>query len=106
VNGVDPSADPERLATADPTLSPRPDHVLDATGLSCATLTPEIRSEVMALEPGQILEILTDDPSAPEALASWTRLTGNELVGGEPAGDIRSRFFIRRGAALTPDAKR
>jgi TusA-related sulfurtransferase len=58
----------------------------------------------MALDPGQILEILTDDPSAPEALASWTRLTGHELVGADPGGAQGTRFFVRRGTspALKP----
>jgi TusA-related sulfurtransferase len=69
---------------------------LDATGLSCATLTPTVRSAVLGLDFGAVLEIVTDDPEAEESLRSWTRLTGNELVAAEAGpGSIR-RFGIRR----------
>ena len=56
---------------------------LDATGLSCATLTPTISATVRGLDLGAVLEIVTDDPEAEEGLRSWTRLTGNELVAAE-----------------------
>ncbi len=55
---------------------------LDATGLSCATLTPTISATVRGLDFGAVLEIVTDDPEAEEGLRSWTRLTGNELRRG------------------------
>jgi TusA-related sulfurtransferase/ketosteroid isomerase-like protein len=69
---------------------------LDGIGLSCATLTPTIRSAVNELDFGAVLEILTDDPTAEEGLRSWTRLTGNELVAAEPGPGTARRFAIRR----------
>lgn len=69
---------------------------LDATGLSCATLTPTIRSAVLGLDVGAVLEIITDDPEAEEGLRSWTRLTGNELVAAEAGPGSARRFGIRR----------
>ena len=69
---------------------------LDATGLSCATLTPTIRSAVLELDFGAVLEIITDDPEAEEGLRSWTRLTGNELVAAEAGPGSARRFGIRR----------
>ncbi len=86
--------------------------VLDATGLSCATLTPTIRAAVVALDPGAVLEIVTDDPDAAEGLRSWTRLTGHELIDPETEADVEAgseatrRFHIRRspqGAAPTQE---
>ncbi len=74
----------------------RPAARLDATGLSCATLTPTIRSAVLGLDFGAVLEILTDDPDAEEGLRSWTRLTGNELVAAEAGPGSARRFEIRR----------
>ena len=56
---------------------------LDATGLTCATLTPAISATVRGLDFGAVLEIVTDDPQAEEGLRSWTRLTGNQLVAAE-----------------------
>jgi TusA-related sulfurtransferase len=69
---------------------------LDATGLSCATLTPTIRSAVRELDFGAVLDIITDDPDAEEGLRSWTRLTGNELVVAEAGPGSAGRFAIRR----------
>jgi TusA-related sulfurtransferase/ketosteroid isomerase-like protein len=69
---------------------------LDAAGLSCATLTPTIRSAIRDLDFGAVLEILTDDPDAEEGLRSWTRLTGNELVAAAAGPGSARRFAIRR----------
>jgi TusA-related sulfurtransferase len=69
---------------------------LDATGLSCATLTPTISATVRGLDFGAVLEIVTDDPEAEEGLRSWTRLTGNELVAAEVGPGSARRFDIRR----------
>jgi TusA-related sulfurtransferase len=73
-----------------------PAALLDATGLSCATLTPTVRSAVLELDVGAVLEIVTDDPEAEEGLRSWTRLTGNELVVTEVGLGPARRFGIRR----------
>ncbi|MGZ6295040.1 MAG: sulfurtransferase TusA family protein [Candidatus Limnocylindrales bacterium] len=86
-----------------PTSSPQPrvDARLDATGKSCATLTPEVRAAVRLLEPGQVLEIVADDPTAEEGLRAWTRLTGNELVAMPTVPDTTGYFYLRRGAGST-----
>ena len=78
-----------------PDEEPRADAVFDAMGQGCATLTPLIRLRLRELENGQVLEVRSDDPSAPEAMAAWCRLTGNTLIGA--LGDAACRrFFIRR----------
>ena len=74
----------------------RPAALLDATGLSCATLTPTISATVRGLDLGAVLEIVTDDPDAEEGLRSWTRLTGNELVAAEAGPGSARRFHVRR----------
>ncbi len=75
------------------------DAQFDALGASCATLTPRIRDAVQRLEPGQVLEIVTDDPTAGDGLTAWTRMTGNELIDMTVASDGSDHFFVRRGAA-------
>jgi TusA-related sulfurtransferase len=82
-------------------VPPHADAHLDGIGLSCATLTPSIRAAVMAIEPGQVLEITTDDPTAQEGLQSWTRLTGHELLARMPSSDDSDRFYVRRSAEPT-----
>jgi len=68
---------------------------LDARGEGCATLTPRIATTMRGLRAGQVLAVLTDDPSAPDGLAAWSRLTGHEIMArsAEPGG---TNFFIRR----------
>lgn len=78
----------------------RADSELDGIGLSCATLTPAINARVLALHPGELLEIVTDDPSAEDGLGAWARLTGHELVGHEPGAAGASRFYVRRSATI------
>lgn len=69
---------------------------LDATGLSCATLTPRISAIVRGLDHGAVLEIVTDDPEAEQGLRSWARLTGNELGTAEAGPGPERTFSIRR----------
>jgi len=66
--------------------SPAPDAVLDLAhspttqGASCAVLTPAIRAKLREMEAGQVLEVVVDDPTARDDLASWCRLSGHELL--------------------------
>ncbi len=90
--GSEAPADLDRAGAA----ALRPAASLDATGLSCATLTPTIAATVRGLEFGALLEIVTDDPEAEEGLRSWTRLTGNELVSAGTGPGSALRFAIRR----------
>ncbi|MEA2520428.1 MAG: hypothetical protein QOI81_74 [Actinomycetota bacterium] len=54
------------------------------------------------VEPGQILELTSTNPSLEHALPAWCRGTGHELVAREAADDgTRAVFHIRRGAAAT-----
>ena len=78
-----------------------PPAVLDATGTSCSSFTPAIRSALLALDPGGVLQILSDDPAAEADLGAWTRLTGHELVGSEAGPGASRRFTVRRSAAVT-----
>ena len=74
----------------------KPGGRLDATGLSCATLTPTISATVRGLAVGAVLEIVTDDPGAEEGLRSWARLTGNELLAAEAGPGSAWTFSVRR----------
>ncbi len=70
--------------------------VLDGSGESCATFTPVVAAQMRGLEPGAVLEVISDDETAPEALASWARLSGNELLETRAEGGGRRRFVLRR----------
>ena len=45
---------------------------------------------------GQVLEVVSDDPTARSGLASWSRLTGNPIVAMIDDGPGRTRYYIRR----------
>ncbi len=104
-SGFRPEPAPEDLgrtvpAPGEPAVSGEPvagvpAHSIDALGDGCATLTPRIAAELRAMQPGEMLSVLTDDPSAPDGIAAWSRLTGHQLVATttEATG---TRFILRR----------
>jgi tRNA 2-thiouridine synthesizing protein A len=65
-------------------------------GTTCAILTPAIRAKLREMAPGQVLEVRVADPSARDDLASWCRLSGNELLAAreEPPGVLRA--YVRK----------
>jgi radical SAM protein with 4Fe4S-binding SPASM domain len=71
----------------------------DAIGHSCVELLLPMAKMVRALEPGQVLKIVTDDVAAREDLGSWCRMTGNELM-DRVKGDGFDSYYIRRGGAM------
>ena len=75
---------------------PAPDVRMDLVGEDCATLTPLIAARVRQLNSGEVIEVVSDDPTARTGLASWSRLTGNPLVAVVDDGPGRTRYFIRR----------
>ena len=75
---------------------PPPDVRMDLVGEDCATLTPLIAARVRQLNSGEVIEVVSDDPTARTGLASWSRLTGNPLVAVVDDGPGRTRYFIRR----------
>jgi 5-methyltetrahydropteroyltriglutamate--homocysteine methyltransferase len=56
-----------------------------------------IRRHIDPLEPGQLLEIRSTEPSVEDDLPAWCRLTGNELVSRTRVGTVRS-YLVRKGA--------
>ena len=71
------------------------DLVVDLGQAGCGDLTPLIRGRMRELRSGQVLEVISEEPAAHEAIPAWSRLTGNELLG--TAQELsRARFFIRK----------
>lgn len=76
--------------------APPADVRMDLVGQDCATLTPIIASRMRELTSGQVLEVVSDDPTARSGLASWSRLTGNPIVAILDDGPGRTRYYLRR----------
>ena len=70
----------------------------ELAGSTCAVLTPAVRARLRELDPGQVLEVRVDDPSAVDDMAAWTRLAGHELVQTVWEGEM-IRFFVRKRKA-------
>ena len=68
---------------------------LDAAGEACGTVTPVIRKALSALQPGEVLEVLTHDPATRVGVPAWCRLTGHQLVDSRN-DEQRTRFWIRK----------
>jgi TusA-related sulfurtransferase len=83
-------SEPNRGRSEEPVI------VLDGVGESCATFTPTVAARMKEMAPGDRLEVVSDDASAPDALSSWARLTGNDLVEAREEEDGRYRFVLMR----------
>ncbi len=77
-------------------VSPQAQSVLDATGATCATLTPLVKARIRELTSGDILEVRSDDPAAREGMPAWSRLTGNELLAVVVDDPDHTRFYLRK----------
>ena len=89
------AAEPEDPLVDAPS-APTADVRMDLVGQACATLTPIIAARMRQLPSGQVLEIISDDPTARSGLASWSRLTGNPIVAIVEDGPGRTRYYLRR----------
>jgi len=69
---------------------------MDLVGQACATLTPMIAVQMRQLLSGQVLEVISDDPTARSGLAAWSRLTGNPIVAIVEDASGQSRYYLRR----------
>ncbi|HET9825220.1 MAG TPA: sulfurtransferase TusA family protein, partial [Chitinophagaceae bacterium] len=72
------------------------DSQLFVPGLACASLTPAIKQAIQALQPGQILEVISDDFASREGVPSWCRLTGNKLLSEIDESDEKNIFYIQK----------
>jgi TusA-related sulfurtransferase len=55
----------------------------------------KVREAMIPLTPGQVLEMLSDDPSSEVDMKSWTTRTGHELLAIERDGTV-FRFLVRK----------
>ena len=74
---------------------PVADLKLDCVGLFCPMPVLKTREAMRRLEPGQILEMMSDDPASEADVRSWTTRTGNDLMEIDRNG-ATFRFLIRK----------
>jgi tRNA 2-thiouridine synthesizing protein A len=71
------------------------DALLYGEDASCANLTPLIKARLRQLESGQVLEVVTDEPTAETDITAWCGLTGHALLAVREEAGTR-RFTIRK----------
>lgn len=73
-----------------------PNKTLDCIGLYCPEPLFQTREQIDTLEPGEILEVLADDPAAEEDLQRFARRTGNEIISLTKEETVL-RILIKKG---------
>jgi tRNA 2-thiouridine synthesizing protein A len=71
------------------------DKQIDCTGLFCPMPIVKTREALRDLAPGQVLEMLSDDPASDADMQSWAQRSRNELIGVFRDGAIY-RFLVRK----------
>ncbi len=69
---------------------------LDCVGLFCPQPLFQTREAIDGINPGEILETLSDDPAAEEDIKRFAKRTGNILLVFERLEDGVQRFLIKK----------
>jgi len=72
-----------------------PDQKIDCLGLFCPVPILKTREVVKQMSPGQVLEMISDDPGSEADVKSWSARTGHHLLEVEKHGPVY-RFLIRK----------
>jgi cysteine desulfurase len=74
---------------------PEPDVVVDCVGRPCPVPVIELARAVTAADPGQVVEVVSDDPAARLDVPAWCRMRGQEHL-GERAHPVGTGYLVRR----------
>jgi tRNA 2-thiouridine synthesizing protein A len=76
--------------------------MLNAGEQTCATLIMSVRQAITPLAPGEILAVVSYDPSARLDLPAWSRMTGHDYQGIDEHENHTIHYLRKRG---TPDGE-
>jgi TusA-related sulfurtransferase len=72
-----------------------PAKVVDARGSACPGPLLEAKKAIGTIPVGEVLEVISSDPSTNRDLPRWAKKVGHEFLGAIE-GDVYTRLFIRR----------
>ncbi len=72
------------------------DKVLDASGLSCPIPLLKTKKALEALNPGEILKVISTDPGSREHIPVLGNRNGNSFLGMEQTNEDRVIYFIKK----------
>jgi len=78
--------------------SDKPLVTLDLCGLNCPAPLLGAKHVIDELQPGQVMQLISDCPGTPDDLFAWSRHTGNEVIGTDRLGGRRVAYTIKRGS--------
>jgi tRNA 2-thiouridine synthesizing protein A len=73
------------------------DETLDCIGLYCPMPIAKTAEKMKKLNPGQVLEILADDPGIKTDIPAWCKITGNEFLGIEEENKQYKVYLKKKG---------
>jgi tRNA 2-thiouridine synthesizing protein A len=62
------------------------DKTIDCVGLYCPMPIVKTAQAIKEMKPGEVLEVIADDPGIKSDMPAWADKTGNEFLGVEDAG--------------------
>ena len=71
------------------------DASLDCYGLLCPMPIIQTARKMKELKTGEVLEVVSTDAGIKADMPAWCKMTGQEFLGFEEAGDI-IRVFVRK----------
>lgn len=75
---------------------PRPNAVLDIRGAVCPGPVVEAKKLLDAMQPGEVLQMITNCPGAPADVNAWVKTRALELAGMHESARGEYVFFIRK----------
>ena len=74
----------------------QPTESLDCVGLYCPQPLFQTKQAIESIRPGEILEILADDPGAEHDIKAFARRTGHTFISVTRLPDGSNRILIKR----------
>jgi TusA-related sulfurtransferase len=72
-----------------------PDKEIDCIGLFCPMPIVKTREAIQEMRTGELLAMLSDDPTSDADMRSWCQGTGNEIEVSTQEGGV-FRFLVRK----------
>jgi glycine cleavage system H protein len=70
-------------------------------GAECQAILVRLDEEIARRAPGEVIHLVTDDPTAPVEMVRWTDRTGHTVLDHRTEGSLH-HFLVRREAHPTP----
>ncbi len=71
-------------------------HRVDCVGLYCPVPVMQAKEEIDGLQPGNLMEIVADDPASAEDIPRWAKRAGHNFISMKRSGD-EYYYLIQKG---------